>query len=84
MALADFLAARRTRLGLQHEQPAKLPAKASGSMSLDPSAAGTTLTYRIDLAVDLPFVAGLVERAVATQIRRSLRAEAAVYAEPPS
>ncbi len=59
-----------------------VPASASGSMRLDPSASGTTLTYRIDLAVDLPFVAALVERAVAAQIRRSLRTEAAVYREP--
>lgn len=58
-----------------------VPAKASGSMRLDPSTAGSTLSYRIELAVDLPLVGGLVERAVATQIRRSLQAEAAVYGE---
>lgn len=58
-----------------------VPARASGSMRLDPATAGSTLTYRIDLTVDMPFVGGLVERAVAAQIRRSLAAEAAVYGE---
>jgi uncharacterized protein DUF2505 len=60
---------------------AGVPAKASGSMRLDPDAAGSMLTYRVDLQVDLPFVGGVVERAVAAQIRRSLQAEAALYGE---
>lgn len=56
-----------------------VPAHASGSMRLDAQGSGSVLTYRIDLDVDLPFVGGLVEKAVATQIRRSLQAEADRY-----
>ncbi|MGV1009396.1 MAG: DUF2505 domain-containing protein [Dermatophilaceae bacterium] len=56
-----------------------VPASASGSMRLQPKGSGSLLTYRVDLRVDMPFVGGLVEKAVAAQIRRSLQAEAAGY-----
>ena len=58
-----------------------VPAKAGGSMRLDAQGSGSVLTYRVDLQVDMPFVGGLVEKAVAAQIRRSLQAEAALYGE---
>jgi hypothetical protein len=57
-----------------------VPARASGTMSLRPRGTGSLLTFRIDLGVDMPFVGGVVEKAVAAQIRRSLEAEAALYA----
>lgn len=60
-----------------------VPASANGSMRLDPdpSGAGAVLSYRVELSVSMPFVGGLVEKAVATQIRRSLQAEAECFGD---
>ena len=73
--------ARGSGAGSMRFDIAGVPAKASGSMRLDAHGIGSMLTYRVDLQVDMPFVGGLVEKAVATQIRRSLQAEAALYGE---
>ncbi len=71
--------ARSSGSGSMRFDIAGVPAKASGSMHIDAEGTGSVLTYRVDLQVDMPFVGGVVERAVAAQIRRSLQAEAALY-----
>lgn len=70
---------RSSASGTMRFEISGVPAHASGSMRLQPEGSGSVLTYRIDLGVNMPFVGGVVEKAVAAQIRRSLQAEAALY-----
>lgn len=72
---------RPTASGSMRFDISGVPAHASGSMRLGSAGSGSVLSYQIDLGVDLPFVGGLVEKAVAAQIRRSLQAEADLYGE---
>lgn len=57
-----------------------VPARCTGRSEVHAEGSGSRLTVQLSLTVDLPLVSGLVERAVAPQIVRSLDEEAAFYA----
>lgn len=56
-----------------------MPVTGTGAARLSPTPGGSHLTVGVDVTVDVPFVGGLVEGAVAPRVAAALDAEAAFY-----
>ncbi len=56
-----------------------MPVSGTGSARLTPTPGGSHLTVEVDVTVDVPFVGGLVEGAVAPRVGAALDAESAFY-----
>ena len=50
----------------------------SGSARLAPTGSGSTLTYQLDLDVEIPFFGSMIEKAVLDQVARAFDKEAHV------
>lgn len=70
---------RQTGSGTTEFEITGVPAHASATMSVTARDDGCELLQTVRIEVKMPIVAGLVEQAIATQIRRSLRAEAPAF-----
>lgn len=56
-----------------------MPVTGTGTARLTPTAGGSHLVVEVDVTVDVPFVGGLVEGAVAPRVGAALNAESAFY-----